>query len=61
MSNIEKSYSFHSVIVPANHVVTFECVINEGCTTKPVFNIIIPSMNISNVTRVVGDSVTTLQ
>ena len=37
MSDLEKSYSYHSVIVPANHVVTTECFINEGCATwKPV-------------------------
>ena len=39
MSNMKKSYCFHSVIVPANHIVTIiiECFINEGCTTrKPV-------------------------
>ena len=29
--------SFHSVIFPGNHIVTIECFINEGCTTrKPV-------------------------
>ena len=30
MSNMETSYSFHSVIIPANHVF-IEFVINEGC------------------------------
>ena len=34
MSDMENSYSFQSVIVPANHVVTIECFINEGCTTR---------------------------
>ena len=32
--DIEKSFSLHSVIVPANHAVTFEYFINEGSTTK---------------------------
>ena len=27
---MEKSNSFHSVIVPANHIDTIECFINEG-------------------------------
>ena len=37
MSDMEKSYSFHSVIVTTTHVVTTECFTNEGCTTrKPV-------------------------
>ena len=31
---MEKSHSFHSVIVPAEHVVTIECFINGGCTTR---------------------------
>ena len=31
MYNMEKTYSFHLVIVPANHVTT-ECFIDEGCT-----------------------------
>ena len=36
MSDMGKSYSFHSVIVPA-HIVTIKCFINKGCTTrKPV-------------------------
>ena len=30
MSDMEKSYSFHSVIVPANHVVTIERFNNEA-------------------------------
>ena len=36
MSDMEKSYSFHSVIVPANQVVTIECFTNEGCTVPQV-------------------------
>ena len=31
---MEKCYFFHSHIVPANGVVSIECFINEGCTTK---------------------------
>ena len=34
MSDMEKSYSFHSIIVPTNPVVTIECFINQGCTTR---------------------------
>ena len=56
MPDMEKKYSFHSVIIPANHVVTIECfIINEGCTTrKPVILLCviytyIPNVNISNV------------
>ena len=30
MSNMEKSYPIYSVIVPANHVVTIECFVNEA-------------------------------
>ena len=60
MSNMEKSYSFHS-----NHIVTIEYFVIEGCTTrKPVILlciIYIPDVNISNVTMVVGDGVVTLQ
>ena len=59
-----KSYSFHPVNVPANHVVTIEFFINEGCTTtKQWFFCVlyILNTNISNVTKVVGNSVVTLQ
>ena len=40
MSNMEKRYSYLSVIVPVNHVqlVTIECFINEGCNHKKVSN-----------------------
>ena len=31
---MEKTYFFHSVIVPANNIVTVECFINEGYTTR---------------------------
>ena len=34
MFDMEKSFFLHSVIVPANHAVTFEYFINEGGTTK---------------------------
>ena len=35
--DMEKSYSFRSIIVPANHDVTVKCFVNKGCTTrKPV-------------------------
>ena len=38
MCDIKKSYSFHSVIVPANHLVIVRCFINKGCTvTELVF------------------------
>ena len=62
MSDMEKSYSFHSVTVPANHI-SIECFINKGCTTrKPaiVLYIDVPNVNISNVTRAVADRVMTL-
>ena len=29
MSDMEKSYSFHSVILPASHVVTTECFMSD--------------------------------
>ena len=32
--DMENSDSFHSVIVPVNHVVTIECFMNEGCITR---------------------------
>ena len=35
---MEKSYSFHSVIALANHIVTIECFINGGCTTRKPSN-----------------------
>ena len=57
MSDMEKSYSFHSVIIPASHIVTVECFINEGCTTKIIATC---NVNISNVTGFV-DGVVTLQ
>ena len=34
MSDIEKSYSFYSAIVPVNYVFTIECFINKSCTTR---------------------------
>ena len=66
MPNIEKCYSFHSVIVPANHIVTIECFINECCTTRKLVILLcaiiyIFNTNISNVKRVVGDEKVTLQ
>ena len=64
MCDIKKSYSFHSVIVPANHLVIVRCFINKGCTvTKLVFFsvLFIPIVNINNLTRVVGGGVMTLQ
>ena len=63
LSDMEKTYSFHSVIIPANHVVTIECFINEGCTTEKavIFLCVLYSMNINIKTRVVGDGVVTLQ
>ena len=65
MSDMEKSYSFHSVIVPANHVVTIERFINEGCTKRKLVILLcvlyMPYMYITNVSRVVGDGIATLQ
>ena len=34
MSDMEKSYSFHSVNFPVNHVITIECFVNESCTSR---------------------------
>ena len=59
---MEKTYSFHSDIVPANHVVTIECFRNEGYTTgvSMILCVLYSNVNIRNVMRVVGDGVGTL-
>ena len=65
MSDMEKSYSFHSVIVSVNHVITVECFILfiiKAVPQDPFFCVLhIRNVNISSVTRVVGDGVVTLQ